>query len=77
MIAREGLAPLLAAILAAVMVLHFMGPLPSLALWGLVLLVLVLFRDPERNIPSRPLAVVSPADGKVDMIRTCCGRASG
>ncbi|MDX2456059.1 MAG: hypothetical protein QNL87_00980 [Gammaproteobacteria bacterium] len=65
MIAREGLAPLLAAILAAVMVLHFMGPLPSLAFWVLVLLVLILFRDPERDIPSRPLAVVSPADGKV------------
>jgi phosphatidylserine decarboxylase len=70
MIAREGLVPLLAAILAAVMVMHFMGPLPSLALWVLVLLVLVLFRDPERNIPSRPLAVVSPADGKVISIST-------
>jgi phosphatidylserine decarboxylase len=65
MIAREGLAPLLATIMAAVMVLHFLGPLPSLDFWVLVLLVLILFRDPERDIPSRPLAVVSPADGKV------------
>lgn len=70
MIAREGLVPLLVAILAAVMVMHFLGLLPSLALWGLVLLVLVLFRDPERDIPSRPLAVVSPADGKVISIST-------
>jgi phosphatidylserine decarboxylase len=70
MIAREGLAPLLTAILAAVMVMHFIGPLPSLAFWGLVLLVLVLFRDPERDIASRPLAVVSPADGTVISIGT-------
>ena len=33
MIAREGLVPLLVAILAAVMVMHFLGLLPSLALW--------------------------------------------
>ena len=70
MIAREGLVPLLVAILAAVMVMHFLGLLPSLALWALVLLVLVLFRDPERDIPSRPLAVVSPADGTVKSIST-------
>jgi phosphatidylserine decarboxylase len=65
MIAREGLVPLLLAILAAVVVMHVMGLLPSLAFWVLVLLLLVLFRDPERDITSRPLAVVSPADGEV------------
>lgn len=70
MIAREGVAPLLAAILAAVMVMHFMGPLPSLAFWMLALLVLVLFRDPDRDIPSQPLAVLSPADGKVVTVST-------
>jgi len=65
MIAREGLAPLLAVILAAVLVMHFMGPLPSLVFWVFGLLLLVLFRDPDRDIPSQPLAVVSPADGRV------------
>jgi phosphatidylserine decarboxylase len=69
MIAREGLAPLLAVILAAVMVMHFIGTLPSLVFWALGLLVIVLFRDPERDIPSQPLAVVSPADGRVVSIR--------
>jgi phosphatidylserine decarboxylase len=68
MIAREGMAPLLAALLAGVLVLHFVGLPQSLFFWGLALLVVVLFRDPEREIPSQPLAVVSPADGKVTSI---------
>ena len=70
MIAREGVVPLLVVMLAGVLVLHFIGWLPSLLFWALALLVLVLFRDPERDIPSQPLAVVSPADGKVTSIST-------
>ena len=70
MIAREGVAPLLAVMLAGVLVLHFIGWLQSLVFWVLALLVLVLFRDPERDIPSQPLAVVSPADGKVISVST-------
>ena len=70
MIAREGVAPLLVMMLAGVLVLHFIGWLPSLVFWALALLVLVLFRDPERDIPSQPLAIVSPADGKVTSIST-------
>lgn len=70
MIAREGLLPVAAALLAAVVVLHFAGLLQSLFFWALALLLLLLFRDPEREIPSQPLAVVSPADGKVASIST-------
>jgi phosphatidylserine decarboxylase len=70
MIAREGIAPLAVTVLASVLVLHFIGWLQSLVFWALVLLVLVLFRDPERDIPSQPLAIVSPADGKVTSIST-------
>ena len=65
LIARQGLLPLLLVVAAAVLVLHFVGPVESLSLWGLALLVLVLFRDPERGIPSLPLSVLSPADGRV------------
>ena len=65
MIAREGLVPLLVVILVAVLVMHFMGALQSLVFWVCGLLLLVVFRDPDREIPSQPLAVVSPADGKV------------
>jgi phosphatidylserine decarboxylase len=65
MIAREGVAPLAVAIVAGVVVLHYVGPLQSIPLWLLALLMLMLFRDPEREIPSQPLAVISPADGRV------------
>lgn len=68
MIAREGLAPLLATTVAAVLVLHFAGLVASLAFWALALLVLLIFRDPERDIPSIPMAVLSPADGRVTSI---------
>jgi phosphatidylserine decarboxylase len=69
-IAREGLLLLLATALAAVVVLHFFGLPASLPLWGLGLLTLVMFRDPEREIPSQPMAVVSPADGRVTSVCT-------
>jgi phosphatidylserine decarboxylase len=65
LISRQGLVPLLLAALAAVMVWHFIGWRESLVLWALALLVLVLFRDPERQVPSIPLTVLSPADGRV------------
>jgi phosphatidylserine decarboxylase len=67
-IAREGVGLLFAAILAAVVVLNFSGLETSLPFWGLGLLILVVFRDPEREIPSQPMAVVSPADGRVTSI---------
>jgi phosphatidylserine decarboxylase len=69
-IAREGVVLLLAAILAAVVVLNFSGLQTSLPFWGLSLLILVIFRDPEREIPSQPMAVVSPADGRVVSVIT-------
>jgi len=37
----------------------------ALAFLVLALLVLNFFRDPERPIPQDPLAIVSPADGRV------------
>lgn len=70
MIAREGMAPLMVVVLAGVLVLHFIGWPQSLLFWALALLVLVLFRDPDRDIPSQPLAIVSPADGKITSIST-------
>jgi len=64
-IAREGLVPLLFAVTAALMVWHLISLPASLVFWILGLLVLFIFRDPERDIPSIPLAVVSPADGRI------------
>jgi phosphatidylserine decarboxylase len=68
LIARQGLAPLLAVMLAAVLVLHFVGFGASIGLWVCAVLVFLLFRDPERIIPSLPLSVLSPADGRVRQI---------
>jgi phosphatidylserine decarboxylase len=42
-------------------------PLVSLALWTLGVAVLLFFRDPVRSPP--PAGVVSPADGRVSVIR--------
>lgn len=53
--------------------------LPWLSLVGLLLTVaaLVLFRDPPREIPSAPLAVVSPVDGTVTAVRPATGHGEG
>src|SRR6267143_608712 len=52
------------------------GGLVGFGLYGLgiffllfALLVLNFFRDPDRPIPSDPLALVSPADGRVVEIK--------
>lgn len=69
-IAREGLVPLLVAVTAAFMVWHFVSLPASLIFWMLGVLVLFMFRDPEREIPSMPMAVVSPVDGRIIAINT-------
>lgn len=69
-IAREGLVPLLVAVTLAFLVWHFVSLPASLIFWMLSLLVLFMFRDPERDIPSMPMAVVSPVDGRIVEINT-------
>lgn len=65
LIARQGVLPFLLALLGAILALHLGGLIQSLGFWALAVLVLVLFRDPDRAIPSLPMSVLSPADGKV------------
>ena len=67
-IAREGMVPLLTTTMVAVLVMYFAGLPASLVFWALALLVLLMFRDPERDIPSIPMAVLSPADGRITSI---------
>jgi phosphatidylserine decarboxylase len=64
-IAREGWPYLLAA-LAVALVLSLLGwwLLAALA-WVVFLFVLQFFRDPPRNVPAQPNAVLSPADGRI------------
>ncbi|MGB7931949.1 MAG: phosphatidylserine decarboxylase [Gammaproteobacteria bacterium] len=64
-IAREGLAPVLASVLAAVLVMQSAGFYASLGFWVFSLLLALIFRDPDRDVPAMPLAIVCPADGRV------------
>jgi len=64
-IAGEGVPFLLAAAVAFVVALRFLDVSFAVAA-GLLFFVLVLiFRDPRRDIPASPLGVVSPVDGHI------------
>ncbi|MGE5128130.1 MAG: phosphatidylserine decarboxylase [Sphingomonadaceae bacterium] len=65
LIAREGWPFVGAAVLAAALVWWLAGGWWSVPLWLVALFVLQFFRDPPRDVPEDPLAVVSPADGRV------------
>jgi phosphatidylserine decarboxylase len=64
-IAREGWPFLAVAVAAAILVAWLAGVWWSLPLWLAALFVLQFFRDPPRDVPDEPGAVVSPADGRV------------
>ncbi|HXA50653.1 MAG TPA: phosphatidylserine decarboxylase [Candidatus Acidoferrum sp.] len=57
-----------ALVAAGILIQWLAGPWFALPLWLLALFCLYFFRDPEREIPSGPVAV-SPADGKVIAIQ--------
>ncbi len=64
LIAREGWPFLAIAIVLALAVTFFFGWW-SIPLWLLALFILQFFRDPAREVPADPGAVVSPADGRI------------
>jgi phosphatidylserine decarboxylase len=64
-VAREGWPFLAAAVAAALLVGLAAGWWWSLPLWLAALFVLQFFRDPPREVPQDPRAVVSAADGRV------------
>jgi len=65
LIAREGWPFLAVAVAAAALVAWLAGPWWSLPVWLAALFVLQFFRDPPRDVPDDPRAVVAPADGRV------------
>src|SRR5437588_12950593 len=64
-IAREGWPFLAIALAVALLVGFLIGWWWSLPIWLLGLFVLQFFRDPPREVPDDPGAVVAPADGRV------------
>ena len=68
LIAREGILFILGALAAVIAGYHFYGTAGLAAGGVLLLLVVLIFRDPYREVPSLPLGVVSPVDGRVTRI---------
>ena len=64
-VAREGWPFLAAAVGVSLAVGFFFGWWWSLPLWLATLFILQFFRDPAREVPDDPRAVVSPADGRI------------
>ena len=64
LLAREGW-PFVAIILAAALVVSWFFGWWSAPLWLAALFVIQFFRDPPREVPDDPRAVVSPADGRI------------
>ncbi len=64
-IAREGWPFLAIALIVAIAVTVFAGWGWSALCWLIALFILQFFRDPPREIPADPAAILSPADGRV------------
>lgn len=64
-IAREGWTTLAVIALAAALFQILVDPVIGALFWVPWFLLLYLFRDPRRDVPSIPLAVLSPVDGQV------------
>jgi len=54
----------------AIIIAHLAIGIVVWPLWGLVVVITYLYRDPNRAIPSAPLGIVSPVDGQVIKIDT-------
>ncbi len=65
LIAREGWLFIAAAFLIALLVNIYAGFLWAIFFWLMAVFVLQFFRDPPREVPSVPNAVLSPADGRI------------
>ena len=65
LLAREGWPFIAGAVLLALATWWFFGFAWSLPLWLVAVFVIQFFRDPPREVPGLPSAVLSPADGRI------------
>lgn len=71
MVLREGRWLAIGLLLTGVLLSQLVGWWVVLVSALLAAAVLFLFRNPHRNVPALPLAVVSPADGRVTKVQDC------
>ena len=64
-LAKEGWPFIAGTFIVAVLASAFTVYGVALLLWLIFLFVVQFFRDPPRRIPAEPLAVLSPADGRI------------
>lgn len=64
-IAQEGIPFLALVALAGVLAYFYLDAIFIAVAAALVVLLLLVFRDPRRQVPANPLGVVSPVDGRV------------
>jgi len=64
-VAREIRLPLIVLVIIAITIKVYMGWIPAILIAGLIIVLAYLFRDPVRCIPSAPLAIISPASGRI------------
>ena len=64
-IAREGWPFVIASLAASIVVWAFAGIGWSAPLWLMAIFVIQFFRDPPREVPQKPDAVLAPADGRI------------
>lgn len=64
-IAREGWLHIVIAFAVAVGATELLGWLWALPFWTIALFVLQFFRDPPREVPKDPNAILAPADGRI------------
>jgi phosphatidylserine decarboxylase len=64
-VAQEGIPFLVLAAAACVAAVHYLNIVFAVSSGVLFVALYLLFRDPRRLLPSAPLGVVSPVDGKV------------
>lgn len=77
LVAREGIPVLLLAIAAAALCAYFAGWIAALLPASAIAALFLLFRDPHRQVPSHPLAAVSPVDGYVVEVTTTAEGING
>ena len=64
-IAREGWPFIAATVMFMIAAMRIGGLWHVAAVFFLLIILVLLFRDPKREVPSRPLAIVAPVDGKI------------